>query len=224
MTALAVLLAGAFVSALVASAGAPGVMYALLFALAVTPGLPIGIALFGPRHPAAWLGGALIGYGLTQLALWAAIVAGLASPLGFVLAWAVMLASGLGAGHLMSRATRLPWLSWPEGDLRALLLVLLLVPVLMGLTYRNLGREDGSGNRYYRAYFTADFVWHSALAYELGQVLAAAAESLPRPSVDELLLDLLPVTVRLQRSSRRQPWTRPTCSRISRRTRSWSAG
>jgi hypothetical protein len=50
-----------------------------------------------------------------------------------------------------------------------MLLVLLLVPVLMGITYRNLGRQDTDGNRYYRAYFTADFVWHSALAYELGK-------------------------------------------------------
>ena len=28
---------------------------------------------------------------------------------------------------------------------------------------------DAAGNRYYRAYFTADFFWHSALAYELGK-------------------------------------------------------
>ena len=50
-----------------------------------------------------------------------------------------------------------------------MLLVLLLVPVLMGATYRNLGRADATGARYYRAYFTADFVWHCALAYELGK-------------------------------------------------------
>ena len=36
--------------------------------LAVLPGVPLGIALFGRRHPAAWIGGALFGYGLTQLA------------------------------------------------------------------------------------------------------------------------------------------------------------
>ena len=46
--------------------------------------------------------------------------------------------------------------------------MLVLVPVLMGPPYRNLGRADETGNRYYRAYFTADFLWHSALAYELG--------------------------------------------------------
>ena len=61
-----------------------------------------------------------------------------------------------------SRAHPLP--AWTRRTLRALLLVLLLVPALMGPPYRNLGRADETGNRYYRAYFTADFVWHSALA------------------------------------------------------------
>src|SRR5687767_465986 len=39
----------------------------------------------------------------------------------------------------------------------------------MGPPYANLGRSDETGNRYYRAYFTADFLWHSALAYEMGK-------------------------------------------------------
>ena len=39
----------------------------------------------------------------------------------------------------------------------------------MGPPYANLGRADAEGNRYYRAYFTADFLWHSALAFELGK-------------------------------------------------------
>ena len=52
---------------------------------------------------------------------------------------------------------------------RALCLVLFLVPALMGPPYRNLGARDASGTRYYRAYFTADFVWHTALAAELGK-------------------------------------------------------
>ena len=47
--------------------------------------------------------------------------------------------------------------------------MLVLVPVLMGPPYANLGRADAEGNRYYRAYFTADFLWHSALAFELGK-------------------------------------------------------
>ncbi len=39
----------------------------------------------------------------------------------------------------------------------------------MGPPYANLGRADAEGNRYYRAYFTADFLWHSALAFEVGK-------------------------------------------------------
>ena len=39
----------------------------------------------------------------------------------------------------------------------------------MGPPYRNLGAADETGTRHYRAYFTADFVWHTALAAELGR-------------------------------------------------------
>jgi hypothetical protein len=58
---------------------------------------------------------------------------------------------------------------WTARDSTALCLVLLLVPLLMTAPYANLGREDPEGNRYYRAYFTADFLWHSALGFELGK-------------------------------------------------------
>ena len=34
--------------------------------------------------------------------------------------------------------------AWSPADTRALVLILLLVPVLMGPPYRNLGREDES--------------------------------------------------------------------------------
>ena len=55
-------------------------LYTLLYVLAVLPGVPLGIALFGRRHAAAWIGGALLGYGLTQLAIWLVIESHLASP------------------------------------------------------------------------------------------------------------------------------------------------
>ena len=54
--------------------GVPGLLYLVIYLLAVAPGLPIGFALFGRRHPAAWVCGALIGYGITQLSLWTVIV------------------------------------------------------------------------------------------------------------------------------------------------------
>ncbi len=163
------ILAAALTVALWLSAGMTGVFHALVFAAACAPGVPLGIALFGRRHPGSWIGGALIGYGLTQLVLWAVIVAGAASLPAFVAAWFVALAAGTLVGRVTGRTALVAAPAWRAADVRALLLVLLLVPVLMGLTYRNLGREDAGGNRYYRAYFTADFLWHSALAYELGK-------------------------------------------------------
>ena len=145
------------------------VFYTVLYLLAVLPGVPLGMALFGRRHPAAWIGGGLFGYGLAQLAIWLVIEARLASPGLFVLAWLAL----FGATLLIRReagsepAIRLP--EWSPRDSAGLLLVLVLVPVLMGPPYANLGRADAEGNRYYRAYFTADFLWHSALAFEVGK-------------------------------------------------------
>jgi hypothetical protein len=163
------ILSGALIVALWLAAGIGGVLYVVLFAAAAAPGIPLGIALFGPRHPGAWAGGALVGYGLTQLALWAVIAAGLASTAGFLMAWLLVLAGAYGLSRLIQDVPVLPAGSWTAADVRALLLVLVLVPVLMGITYRNVGREDSQGNRYYRAYFTADFLWHCSLAHELGK-------------------------------------------------------
>ncbi len=47
------------------------------------------------------------------------------------------------------------------------MLLLLLVPAVFVLPYKNLGARDAEGNRFYRAYFTADFIWHMALTAEL---------------------------------------------------------
>ena len=151
------------------SAGPGGLLYAAVYALAVAPGLPAGFALFGQRHAAGWIAGILLGYGALQLTLWAIIASRLASGPVFVLGWGLL---ALGAWRLHRRRGGAPVVtlpSWTAPDTRALFLVLLLVPAVMGPPYRNLGRADADGNRYYRAYFTADFVWHSALAYELGR-------------------------------------------------------
>jgi hypothetical protein len=164
-----VLLSGSVGLALVLSTGWAGFLYAVLFALAILPGLPIGFLIFGRGHAGGWIGGALIGYGLTQLALRATIEAGGASAGGFALAWLLLCAVVWLAVRSARSGPALTGLQWASTDTRALLLVLLLVPALMGPPYRNLGRPDEAGNRYYRAYFTADFLWHSALAYELGK-------------------------------------------------------
>ena len=195
--ALAILLASAVVAVLWLSGSVGAVAYVAIWALAILPGLPLGLALFGRRHPVAWIGGALLGYALTQMAIWAVIVTGFASLPGFVVGW--MILAGVAIWVHRSIGPQ-PVLALPEtspGDMRALLLVLLLVPAVMGPPYRNLGRADDDGNRYYRAYFTADFLWHSALAFELGkQSLPPRNPYLtPRPMNYYWAYFLLPATV-----------------------------
>lgn len=172
MTVAAALLALVTVIGLWLAGGGGALLYGVLFIIAVAPGLPLGFALFGWRHPAAWIAGALMGYGLTQLTLWAVIAAGVPSPLTFAVAWLFLLAGVIVLTRAAGAIAFIEAPTWTSSDLRALFLVLLLVPVLMGITYRNLGREDDQGNKYYRAYFTADFLWHAALASELGKYSA----------------------------------------------------
>lgn len=172
-------LAAALAAALLLSTEWVGLVYAVIFLLAVVPGLPLGFIAAGRAHAAGWIGGALIGYGLTQLALWAVIETGYASLGTMIGAWLVVNAitwalwlmnrRGEGSAHGSATQPALTLPRWTSADTQALLLVLLLVPILMGPPYRNLGRADDTGNRYYRAYFTADFLWHSALALELGK-------------------------------------------------------
>ena len=68
-------------------AGPWALAYVPLYVLATLPGWPLGRVLFG-RHPASWVFGALAGYGLTCLAFWMVIAAGIPSAITFVLAWA----------------------------------------------------------------------------------------------------------------------------------------
>ena len=56
---------------------------------------------------------------------------------------------------------------WTPRDTRALAVIWLLALVLAVPPFARVGATDASGNRYYRAYFTADFVWHTALTSEL---------------------------------------------------------
>ncbi len=180
---------------LTGSAGA--VAYLVIWALAILPGLPLGFALFGRDQPAAWIGGGLLGYGLTQMAIWGVIVSGQAPAFAFVLAWLVLLAGTIAVRRFLPPAPLLSLPAFATADVRALLLVLLLVPALMGPPYANLGRRDEGGNLYYRAYFTADFLWHSALAFELGrQSLPPRNPYLtPRPMNYYWAYFLLPATV-----------------------------
>ena len=161
-------LAGAALTiALLAATGLDGLLYLGLFLFAIAPGTYLGGRATG-QHPAGWIIGALIGYGTTQLVLWLPIFLGVPSKGAFVLSWLVIAALFIWGG----RRIKTPFLNppaWTAADRRALALTLLLVPALMGPTYRNVGASDSSGTQWYRAYFTADFVWHTALTSELGR-------------------------------------------------------
>jgi hypothetical protein len=148
--------------------GPGGLLYAVIYALAVVPGLPVGFALFGREHPAGLVAGALIGYVLTAVGIWASIAAGVPSAATFVVAWLALAIAAWAA----TRKLRGPLIALPEWNPRAsagLGLVLLLTLALSVPPFARLGARDDDGNRYYRAYFTADFVWHMALASELSK-------------------------------------------------------
>lgn len=158
---------------LLAIAGFSGLVYALLFTLIVLPGFPIGFALFGRRHAGGWIAGAALGYATTTLTWWAVVFTGHPSRIAFCAAWfAGALASWIGARLVASPLVRLP--SWTRRGTATLLLLLIVVPAVMTRPFTRLGSEDANGNRQYRAYFIADFVWHTALTAEL-------AKESPRP-------------------------------------------
>jgi hypothetical protein len=156
-------------------AGPWALAYIVLYILATVPGWPLGRALFG-KHAAAWVAGALLGYALTCVAFWAVLALHVASVITCVLAWVIIslaiwtLVYGMPASP--KRRSReggplVPLPAWSVPDSRTLVLLLLLVPAVFVLPYKNLGARDAEGNRYYRAYFTADFIWHMALTSEL---------------------------------------------------------
>jgi hypothetical protein len=158
-------LSGLLVAAVaVVIAGPWALLYIVLYGLATVPGWPIGQALFG-RHPAAWVTGALAGYGLTALTLWAVIAIGFPGAITFSLAWA--LCTAMSWLLLRHRGPFIELPAVPARDLRALILLVWLVPAVFVLPYKNLGARDIWGDRFYRAYFTADFFLHTALAAEL---------------------------------------------------------
>jgi hypothetical protein len=148
--------------------GVAGWLYLLYYSLAVLPGLPLGFALFGRRHAGGWIAGVAIGYALTALALWAAIAARMSSAGAFLVAWGVLAALiWLLARRSAEPSVALP--SWTPSASAALLIVLVLTVAIAAPPLSRVGAADPEGNRYYRAYFTADFVWHTALTAEVAK-------------------------------------------------------
>ncbi len=144
-----------------------GLIYLPFWIAAAAPGVPLGLRVFG-RHAAGWVAGAAAGYALTCLTVWVVVAAELACPTGFAIAWVVeSVVIAFVARQI--RTPIVPLRPWTPRDTAALCVVLLLVPGLMAAPYRNIGAADAEGRTYYRAYFTADFVWHVALTAELGR-------------------------------------------------------
>jgi hypothetical protein len=169
---LAVLLAAVSVICLTIVSGAFGAGYLLLFFVLSAPGIPLGVRLFGRTHAAGWIAGVLLGYATTTLAWWAVVRFGMPSPAVFVVSWAVALAGSL----VIARPLPEPLVAlhaWSRRDTAALMLLLLLVPLLVTRPFAKVGSLDAGGNHQYRAYFIADFVWHTALTAELAKQEAA---------------------------------------------------
>lgn len=151
--------------------GPLGLLYLAAYVLATAPGWPIGWWLFGKRHAAAWVCGALLGYALSCWTIWLATYLGADRVVGRLTAVAIVTIATWSLGHVMAQArdhapvVTLP--PWTRGDTVALLFLLWLVPLLVGPPFKNVGARDAEGNRYYRAYFTADVLWHTALTAEL---------------------------------------------------------
>ena len=148
-------------------AGLAGIGYLAIYAAALAPGLPIGFALFGRRHAAGWVAGALCGYALTSLAVWMPVELGQTEAAWTLGAWA-LLTAGMWIGWRRGEPlVELP--TWRRRDTTALLLVVLVVPLLVARPFSRIGEQDAEGNLRYRAYFTADFLWHVALTAELAK-------------------------------------------------------
>jgi protoporphyrinogen oxidase len=148
--------------------GPMGPAYATGYGLALAPGLPLGWWLFGRRHAAGWIAGGLIGYALTAWVIWGATAAGLVHPRDRVVAWLALIGLTWGSG-LLGRAPLIALPTWTRKDSLALLLTLAMVPALVGTAFVKVGASDAAGARHYRAYFTADVLWHSALTTEISR-------------------------------------------------------
>ena len=84
--------------------------------------------------------------------------------------WALLTRGYLGAVRvLLARAPAISLRPWTRRDTLALCLVFVLVALLCGQPFRKVGLADPDGTRAYRAYFTMDFFWHTALVAEVSK-------------------------------------------------------
>ena len=141
----------------------------LLFTLAILPGIALAKGVYGDDAGAsgsAWLVGPVWGFAATSLVLLLLWATGLHHPGILILAPAIAgVVVMFAARPLQGMLTPMPI---GAGDLKWVLLVLLLVPAVVSRPYSQVGVEVGDG-RAYRAYFTADFVWKMAVVAEVAK-------------------------------------------------------
>jgi hypothetical protein len=134
----------------------------------VVPGLFIARAIYGGQ-PGAWIAACLLGgpwgWGLSSLALLGFWVAGARGTWTLAVSPLVALAL-VPVARRLSGQLRVP--HFTRGDVLAILLLLLVVPLVVGKPFANVGRDLPDG-RAYRAYFTADFVWRMAVVAEVSK-------------------------------------------------------
>lgn len=156
----------AYLGTLVAVASPAGALLAFVtHALLMAP----GVAVVGAAMPGAWLMavtlGPMLGLALSTTAMLGLWAAGLRGPWLLVLAPAVAVLAIPPARRLRDR-----WLAPAAcvGDLRALLLVLCIVPFVVARPLSLVGARRPEG-QVYRAYFTADYVWRRAIVAEVAK-------------------------------------------------------
>jgi hypothetical protein len=147
--------------------GPGALLFPLVYAALVLPGLPLGFALFGRQHPAGWIAGAILGYALAVLGIWAAAAIGMPDGGGFAGTIALITIATFAASWRYRKAPLISLPPWTAETGSGFAVVVALTLALAAPPLANVGARDRDGNLRYRAYFTADFVWHTALTAEL---------------------------------------------------------
>ena len=157
----------AHLAAYLAVAGPAALAFGLISqAIFIAPGILI-LRAITPRH--GWLPGAvfgpLVGMALGCLVMTLLWVAGGRGPWLLIAAPLIVATLASPARRLQGR-WRLP--STEPGDLTAVALLLILVPLIVGLPFAHVGEMTPDGQAY-RAYFTADYIWRRAVVIELAK-------------------------------------------------------
>lgn len=135
--------------------------------LFVLPGVFIVRAIAGTER--GWLVplsfGPLLGQALGSLALTALWAAG-GRGVWLLIAAPLLVALVIKPAARLRERWRLP--AALSGDGVAMAALLLIVPIVAGLPFAHVGEINGEG-QFYRAYFTADYVWRRAVVAELAK-------------------------------------------------------